>query len=681
MAELTSGPIFSFLPEADTPPIFMLTVIPPVGVFLAVLVGGVKGFFSGVVVSDMVFFAESRLFCRGDFPLGDKPSLVILFTDFSVDDVVLFGVVVLLLAFTVFSFSFFDVLLFSVFSVLPPSFMVEVTFAVVVGLESCCFVGFTSSFKDFGVGVESFFLASILAFSVEESGCVFFSNLFVDFGENLLAGGDSLLAFCLKMAIFSAMLVGPAAALVEREDLGESTFDDPATPCDWSPLRWNLEDTSLAGELLLDESLLACPLSNFEANLDVESERSDEEDDDLMEQSLSDRSLFVEDLFESVDLSLSDRSNLDASFDVDSERSEFDLSGRSVLDSGLSSFDDSLDVDSERSALDSGLSSFEDNLEVDSERREFVFPTRSESAFVGFPSTDLSLSDRSNFEANFDVDSERSAFADFSGRSAEESGLLDSTDLSLSDRSNFEAIRDADSDRSDGEAVRNLDGESLRSGVCGRSNLEILSFALPPEGSNRFFFLSDREERFGSLLILPADISSILLMLMAGEDSLPLSLFSFMVVDKADILSFLSFFTISIFFSSTFFFSLFVGADTFSSFSGFLAVGGDFLAGLGATLGSVLIFTSSVAGSGASDFNSSGSGSISISGVVGSTSGVIGLISGISGSTADFSGSTADFSGSGSGSDSGCDSTCSGSFSGSGDFVFSSCSTPSSSSS
>lgn len=82
-----------------------------------------------------------------------------------------------------------------------------------------------------------------------------------------------------------------------------------------------MEDTSLAGELLLDDSPLACPLSNFDASLDVESERSDEEDDDLIEQSLSDRSLFVEDRFESVDLSLSDRSNLDASFDVDSERS------------------------------------------------------------------------------------------------------------------------------------------------------------------------------------------------------------------------------------------------------------------------------------------------------------------------------------------------------------------------
>ena len=227
-----------------------------------------------------------------------------------------------------------------------------------------------------------------------------------------------------------------------------------------------MEDTlSLAGELLLEESLLACPLSNFEASLDVESERNDEEDDDLTEQSLSDRSLFVDDLFESVDLSLSDRSNFDAIFEVDSERSGFDLSGRSVVESDLSSFEDNLDVDSERRAVDSGLSSFEDNLEVDSERRGLDLPARSESTFAGFPSIDLSLFDRSNFDASFDVDSERSAFVDLSGRSEEESGLalLDSTDLSLSDLSNLEAIRDADSDLSDGEAVLNLDGESLLS--------------------------------------------------------------------------------------------------------------------------------------------------------------------------------------------------------------------------
>lgn len=209
MAELTSGPILSFLPEEDTPPIFMLTVIPPADDFFT-LVGGVEGFFSGVVVSAFAGFFEDS-------------SLVIRLNVFSV--VVLFGAVfLLLLVSSAFCFSFLlDVLLFSVLLVvLLPSFMVEVTLVVGVGVVGSCCLSLAG-------GVESFFLMSIFVFS--PSGCVFFSNLVVDFGENLLADDESLLAFCLNMAIFSAILVGPAAALDDREDsLGESTFGDPDAP-------------------------------------------------------------------------------------------------------------------------------------------------------------------------------------------------------------------------------------------------------------------------------------------------------------------------------------------------------------------------------------------------------------------------------------------------------------------
>ena len=72
----------------------------------------------------------------------------------------------------------------------------------------------------------------------------------------------------------------------------------------------------------------------------------------------------------------------------------------------------------------------------------------------------------------------------------------ESLDWSLSERSNFEASFEVESDRRDegsGELERNFEGDSARSGIevpldVGRSNREILSFALPD--SNRFFFLS-----------------------------------------------------------------------------------------------------------------------------------------------------------------------------------------------
>ena len=198
--------------------------------------------------------------------------------------------------------------------------------------------------------------------------------------------------------------------------------------------------------------------------------------------------------------------------------------------------------------------------------------------------SDFSLSDRWNFVVIFDDDSERKDDVD------DVDG--DGVDLSLSDRSNLDAIFDADSDRCDGDADRFVDGDSLRSlpEEGDFSNRLILSLA-PPLVWNTFFFLSragEEEDVFFS--------SSFSLFL------------SFLTLSFTDVVS-LDFISCCILSFLSFLISLLLVVSLTLFRSGFLAIGGDFLAGLGVTIGSVL--GSSFSGFGASGFGASGFSSIS----------------------------------------------------------------------